>query len=97
MENVKKIQFHTIDEDADRLFFDICALRRLFARLPSFSSLSLIYSTLGFIEDSALYDPAFDMRKWSAELSALLDTAIQKSCQGLYIFGTDDVSALYSG
>ena len=36
------------------------------------------------------------MRKWSSELSALLDTAIQKSCRSLYIFGTDDVSALYS-
>ena len=77
--------------------FDICALRRLFAHLPSFSSLSLIYSTHGFIEDSALYDPTFDMRKWSAELSALLGAAIQKSCQSLYMFGTDDVSALYSG
>ena len=63
--------------------------------VPSFSSLSLIYSTHGFIENSALHDPAFDMRKWSAELSALLDTAIQKLCQSLYIRGTDDVSALY--
>ncbi|KIJ90953.1 hypothetical protein K443DRAFT_115855 [Laccaria amethystina LaAM-08-1] len=92
MENIKKIQFHTIDEDADRLLSDICSLRRLFARLPSFCSLPLIYSTHGFIENSALHNPAFDMRKWSAELSALLDTAIQKSCQSLYIFGTDDVS-----
>ena len=92
-----KYQKNPIDEDANKLFSDICALRMLFAPLPSFSSLSLIYSTHGFIENAALYDPAFDMRKWSAELSTLLDTAIQKSCRSLYICGTDDVCALYAG
>ena len=68
------------NDDADRLLHDIRALRRLLARLPSLHTFTWASSNV-----MAPNDPKRDMQKWSTEFSALVDAALQKSCQNLFI------------
>jgi hypothetical protein len=93
--NLRNIQYSCATDDADRLFYDIRALRRLLARLPSLHAFTWAHypSSSNVVAPN---DAKPDMQRWSTEFSTLVDTALQKSCQNLSIFGGDTLFKLSS-
>lgn len=89
--NLRNIQYRCITNDADRLFYDIRALRRLLARFPSLHTFTWAHHPSSTPNDAKL-----DMQKWSTEFSALVDAALQKSCKDLCIDGSDTLFSLSS-
>lgn len=87
--NLRSIQYYGCNtDDAGRLFYDIRALRRLLARLPSLHAFTWAHYPLSG-NVVAVNDAKLDMQKWSTEFSALVDAALQKSCKDLFINGGD--------
>ena len=86
--NLRTIQYRCTTDDVDRLFYDIRLLRRLLARLPSLNAFTWAHypSSSNVVAPN---DAKLDMQKWSTEFSALVDAALQKSCQDLVIYGSD--------
>ncbi|KIJ99317.1 hypothetical protein K443DRAFT_680042 [Laccaria amethystina LaAM-08-1] len=94
--NLRNIQYSgCTTDDANRLFYDIRALRRLLARLPSLHAFTWAHypSSSNVVAPN---DAKPDMQRWSTEFSTLVDTALQKSCQDLFISGGDTLFTLSS-
>jgi hypothetical protein len=70
---------------------------QLLASLHSLNTLTLGYGSRSDEEDlEAFRNAGLDMQKWSTELFALLDTALQESCPAVFIAAVDDLFALSS-
>ena len=84
--NLESVHFYASAEVC-RLFSDLRTLQKLLLCLPLISSLSLSYPSYPDIVDSGFQCDLLVPQKWSVELAALMDTALQKSCRYLHISG----------
>lgn len=90
--SLQMVHFYPSAEEC-RLFSDLRTLHKLLLRLPLISSLTLLYPSYQGVVDSRFEGALLDMQKWSVELAALMDTALQKSCRDLQIYGGDNLFA----
>ncbi|EDR05050.1 uncharacterized protein LACBIDRAFT_330126 [Laccaria bicolor S238N-H82] len=90
--SLQRVHFYPSAEEC-RLFFDLRMLQMLLLRLPLISHLTVLYPSYQGVVDSRFQGALLDMQKWSVELAALMDTALQKSCRDLQIYGGDNLFA----
>ena len=90
--SLESVHFYPNAEER-RFFSDHRTLQKLLLRLPLISSLTLSYPSYPDIVDSGFQGALCGMQKWSVELAALMDTALQKSCRNLHISGGDNLFA----
>jgi hypothetical protein len=90
--SLQSVHFYPNVEEC-RLSSDLRTLQKLLLRLPLISNLTLSYPSYPDVVDSGFQCALLDMQKWSIELAALMDTALQKSCRNLHISGGDKLFA----